>query len=231
MTTPKKITKKPSANQAITPNFLWYKESNNNNTNSKENSSKTKGLRRLRKRKIIWLNPPYNRSVVTNVSKIFLKLLDKHFPKIKQLHEIFNRNSVKVSRSCTGNISQIISSQNENIFQPNKNQEPPCNCRQKENCAMQGKCRRKNVLYKCTASTPTKPERVYIGISEDEWKKRYQNHTKSFPNKRYKNETSLSSYIWKIKKETSQIPTLTLPIVKTVPAYSNTTKKCRLCLH
>ena len=147
------------------------------------------------------------------------------------MHEIFNRNSVKVSRSCTGNISQIISSQNGNIFQPNKNQEPPCNCRQKENCAMQGKCRRKNVLYKCTASTPTKPERVYIGISEDEWKKRYQNHTKSFPNKRYKNKTSLSSYVWKIKKETGQIPTLTMSIVKTVPAYSNTTKKCRLYLH
>ena len=29
-----------------------------------------------------------------------------------------------------------------------------------------------------------------MGISEDEWKKRYYNHMKSFRNKRYKNETS-----------------------------------------
>ena len=97
---------------------------------------------------------------------------------------------------------------------------------------MQGKCRMKNILYKRIASTPTKTQRVYIGISEDEWKKRYYNHTKSFRNKRLnKHETSLSSYVRKIKKETGQIPTLLWPVVRTHPAYSNTTKKCALCLH
>ena len=96
---------------------------------------------------------------------------------------------------------------------------------------MQGKCRMKNVLYKCIASTPEKPQRLYIGISEDEWKKRHYNHTKSFRNKRYKNQTSLSSYVWKIKKETGQIPKLTWSVVRTVPAYSKTKKKCVLCLH
>ena len=35
----------------------------------------------------------------------------------------------------------------------------------KKNCPMQGKCRMKNILYKCIASTPTKPQRGYIGIS------------------------------------------------------------------
>ena len=47
-----------------------------------------------------------------------------------------------------------------------RNQKLPCNCRQK-NCPMQGKCRMKNILYKCIASTSTKPQRGYIGISED----------------------------------------------------------------
>ena len=165
------------------------------------------------------------------MAKLFLKPFDKHFPKNNKLDKILNRNSVKVSCSCTEKISQIISSHNKNIIQLIKSQELSCNCRQKENCPMQGKCRMKNVLYKCIASTPTKPQRVYIGISEDEWKKRYYNHTKSFRNKRYKNETSLSSHISKIKKETGQIPTLTSSIVRPVPAYSNTTKKCALCLH
>ena len=91
--------------------------------------------------------------------------------------------------------------------------------------------RMESVLYKCIASTPTKPQQAYIGISENEWKKRYYNHSKSFQNKRYKNETSLSSYVWKIKKETRQMPTLTWSVVRTVPPYSNTTKKCALCLH
>ena len=34
---------------------------------------------RTRRRKIIWFNPPYSRSVKTNISKIFLHLLVKHF--------------------------------------------------------------------------------------------------------------------------------------------------------
>ena len=126
----------------------------------------------------------------------------------------------------------MIGSHNKNILQPVKNQELSCNCRKKENCPMQGKCGMKNVLYKSMASTPTKPQRVYIGISEDEWKKRYYNHTKSFRNKRLnKHETSLSSYVRKIKKETGQIPTLTWSVIRTVTDYSNTTKKCTLCLH
>ena len=90
----------------------------------------------------------------------------------------------------------------------------------------------KNVLYKCIASTPTKPQRAYIWMwMEDEWKRRYYNHTKSFRNKRYKNETSLCSYTWKIKKKTGQIPALTWSIIRTVPAHSDTAKKWALCLH
>ena len=88
-------------------------------------------------------------------------------PKNNKLQKIFNHKSVKISYSCTENISQIISSRNKNILRPNKNQELPCKYRQKENCPMQGKCRKKNVLFKFIASTPTKLQRVYIGISDD----------------------------------------------------------------
>ena len=44
-------------------------------TNTKTNKKKT------RKRKVIWLYPPYCVSVKTNVGRIFLKLIKKHFPK------------------------------------------------------------------------------------------------------------------------------------------------------
>ena len=125
----------------------------NNNTNSKENSTTNNTSNKQRKRKIIWFSP---KSVLTNATKIFFKLLDKHFPKNNKLHKIFNPNSVKVSYSCIENISLIISSHNKNILRPIKNQELPCNCRQKENCSMQGKCRMRNVLHKCIASTTTK---------------------------------------------------------------------------
>ena len=49
-------------------------------TNTKTNKKKT------RKRKIIWLNPPYCLSVKTNVGRIFLKLIKKHFPKGNSLN-------------------------------------------------------------------------------------------------------------------------------------------------
>ena len=37
--------------------------------------------RRLRGRNIIWFNPPYSSNVNTNVGKLFLNLLQKHFPR------------------------------------------------------------------------------------------------------------------------------------------------------
>ena len=36
--------------------------------------------RRNRNRKIIWFNPPYIVNVKTNIGRIFLRLIDKHFP-------------------------------------------------------------------------------------------------------------------------------------------------------
>ena len=52
-------------------------------------------------RNIILFNPPFNKNVSTSVPKRFLNLIDQHFPKSNKLHTIFNRNTVKVSYSCT----------------------------------------------------------------------------------------------------------------------------------
>ena len=64
--------------------------------------------RRKRKRKIIWFNPPYSKNVKTNVGKVFLKLLKKHFPTSHILHKIFNKNTVKISYSCMKNMNSVI---------------------------------------------------------------------------------------------------------------------------
>ena len=71
--------------------------------------------RRNRRRNIIWFNPPFSQTVSTNVGKRFLNLLDKHFPPNNQLHKIFNRNTVKVSYSCTPNMGSIIKSHNKKL--------------------------------------------------------------------------------------------------------------------
>ena len=69
--------------------------------------------KRNRSRNIIWFNPPFNKNVSTNVAKRFLNLLDQHFPKSNKLHAIFNRNTVKVSYSCTQNMWSMIKSHNK----------------------------------------------------------------------------------------------------------------------
>ena len=69
-----------------------------------------------RKRNIIWYNPPYSKNVVTKVGHYFLKLLDKHFPRQQKLHKIFNKNTVKVSYSCTKNIKSITNSHNKRVL-------------------------------------------------------------------------------------------------------------------
>ena len=69
-----------------------------------------------RQHKIIWFNPPFNLDVSTNVGKMFLNLIEKHFPRSSKLHKIFNKSTVKVSYSCTQNMSQIIKGHNKRLF-------------------------------------------------------------------------------------------------------------------
>ena len=85
---------------------------------------------KIRKRKIIWFNPPFSLNVSTNIGKKLFSLLGKHFPKTHQLHELFNRNNVKVSYSSLPNFDSVINGHNKNIL--NEQEKPsPCNCRDK----------------------------------------------------------------------------------------------------
>ena len=40
----------------------------------------------------------------------------------------------------------------------------------------------------------------YIGMTANQFKKRYNNHSKSFNLIKYEKETELSKFIWKLKK-------------------------------
>ena len=79
----------------------------------KEISSEKKNKRR--RRNIIWFNPPFSQTVKTNVARLFLRLLDKHFPCSHILRKLFNQNTIKVSYSCMENIAHIIRKHNQRI--------------------------------------------------------------------------------------------------------------------
>ena len=110
--------------------------------------SSTSHVKRQRHRNIIWFNPPYSRAVITNVAKKLLQLIDLHFSPLNKFHKIFNRNNVKVSYCCTQNVGNIIKSHNKKLINSSNHHEQPCNCRKKEDCPLEGKCRTKNIIYK-----------------------------------------------------------------------------------
>ena len=63
---------------------------------TKNKSKKPKTL----KGNIMGFKPPFRKCVSTNVTKTFLQLITKHFPRSHKFHKIFNCNTVKVSYSC-----------------------------------------------------------------------------------------------------------------------------------
>ena len=110
-----------------------------------------------RKRKIIWFNPPYSFNVKTNVRKLFLKLLDRHFLRAHKFHKIFNRNIVKISYCCMKNMGSIISPHIKQVLQP-RNKKYGCNCRKKENCPLDKKCLTSNIIYEAQISNNANDE-------------------------------------------------------------------------
>ena len=94
---------------------------------------------RNRQRKILWFNPPFSQSVKTNIGKVFLKLVRKHFPRHHKLHKLFITNTLRLSYCCMKNISNITKQHNATALSTSTTPKRLCNC---NNCLC-------NVTYRC----------------------------------------------------------------------------------
>ena len=174
-------------------------------------------------------------NVATNVAKTFLSLIDKHFPKNKKLSKIFNRNTIKVSYSCLPNVKQTISNNNHRLLQLHRMKESTqdsklCNCRQKSSCPLDGKCLTKCVVYKATVTeTTSKNQETYIGLTENEFKTRFNLHKSSFKLEHKRTSTTLSDHVWKLKKKNINF-NISWQVVKRVKPFAPSNKVCGLCL-
>lgn len=201
------------------------------NLNIENNQNRTN---KNRKRNILWFNPPFNKNVSTQIGKYFLNLIKEHFPQHHKLHKIFNKNTVKMSYSCMPNIKSTINAHNKKLISPTLTQQniKTCNCRNKELCPMNNNCLASNIIYQATISSNLESynEKIYIGLCETTFKKRYANHKQSFNTHKYKNSTSLSNEFWRIKELNGQ-PVIKWKVLRRSSSYNPNSKKCKLCLN
>ena len=52
---------------------------------------------------------------------------------------------------------------------------PPCDCRNKQECQLEGKQIR-GTVYKCNANTKVNPDKLHLGNADGSFKKRFYNH-------------------------------------------------------
>ena len=215
-------------------------EKNGYNTNLQFDricTDKNNEKNKTRKRKITWFNPPFNINVATNFAKTFLTLIDKHFPKNKRLSKIFKRNTIKVSYNCLPNVKQTISNNNQLLLQLHRMKESTqdsklCNCRQKKknSCPLDGKCLTKCVVYKAKVTeTASNNQETYIGLTENEFKTRFNLHKSYFKLEHKRTSTTLSEHVWKLKNKNINF-NIIWEVVKKVKAFAPSDKKCKLSL-
>ena len=191
-------------------------------------TEESKKKRKRKPREIIWYTPPFNCQVTTNVGKEFLKIIDRHFPKRHPLNKVLNRKTLKIGYSCTRNMKAIINGHNQKIMQQrnsqnNANEQEGCNCKQRQECPLDGKCQVKGIIYK--ASLPS--GETYTGSTKTTFKSRFNAHKSTFRNEKYRKSITLASHIW----DTSTDPKfIKWSILQRAKPYSAGQKSCSLCL-
>ena len=99
------------------------------------------------------------------------------------------------------NMAAIISRHNK-IVLSNKttanSTPPPCNCRNKVSCPLEGKCCKSFIVYKACLISGNAANNYY-GCCETEFKARFNNHNQSFKYRRKSNATELSKAFWQAK--------------------------------
>ena len=128
------------------------------------------------------------------------------------------------------NIKSVIDSHNKNKMREKPaHDERECNCRKKESCPLQNQCLSKGIVHKATVTPDQGETETYVGLTDTAFKTRLANHKQSFEEESLKNQTELSKYIWNLKSRGRKF-IITWRILGRARSYSNTTKRCGLCL-
>ena len=201
------------------------------NDNLEFSKPEAKEKKKNRSRKVVWFNPPFSKNVATNLTAVFRNLLAKHFKKGTLMGKLFNKNNCKLSYSTMPNMDRHLTAHNTRILKEKEGQEVMnCNCAMDKTCPLDGKCMDKGIVYEARVHTmQDNVTKTYVGSAATTFKARWYNHKSSFTNIEKKNQTSLSTYIWK-KKEEGMQPAVSFSVLTSAPAYTSSSGRCSLCL-
>ena len=119
-----------------------------------------------RNRKVVWFNTPYSQNVKTNIGKLFIKLVRKHFPKNNKYYKIFNLNTLQLRYCCTTSVGNIIKQYNFKVLgKANDSNNRKCHGKLKPNCPLNSECLTQCLVYKATSTTSSNSF-IYYGSSE-----------------------------------------------------------------
>ena len=125
-----------------------------------------------------------------------------------------------------GNI--ITKHNNKLFFQSFEHPTRMCNSRDKASCSTDGNYLQTFFVYQPQVDSANS-RKYYLGTSEDEFKTRYNNHTKSFRNKGHEKKTELSKYVWELKDKGEDF-TIKWSVAAKASPYICGSKRCDLCL-
>ena len=137
----------------------------------------TRPRRKLRKKEVCYYNPPYSKSIKTNIGQKFISLVKKWFCNNPTMKSKFSTSTLKVSYSNCPNISQIINKNNNKILNSiNTPTHKECNCTSSAcpipQAPVDRNCRSKDTVYEAEIEAENGAKHRYIGGTSQELKNR-----------------------------------------------------------
>ena len=131
------------------------------------------------------------------------------------------------------NLDALISAHNKGKIRREREKDEQdniksCNCRKSSTCPVGNQCLTRSVVYEATIHHG-KTQVKYVGMTENDLKTRYNRHLLTTRHERYRTETELSSYVWKLKDKKTDY-NITWRILKRAQPYRGGAITCNLCL-
>ena len=102
----------------------------------------------------LMVQPPDSLNMKTNIGRLFIRLLRKHFSNKNKRHKNFKLSTFKTSYCCTTNVGNSTKQRKSKVLSKTiDSNNRKCNCRSKPNCPLNVECLIQCLVYKAMSRT------------------------------------------------------------------------------